>query len=251
MTMGTGNSSTTRIGRRSVTGTAADKIFRFVKGHRSLYFFASWGSKTAALSRFPVIRTVLGPLRDRLRGNMSADDVLSVVDALQGAAVHFWVAGGWGVDALLGEQTRSHQDVDIVIGDFERCEPEARSVLQGLGFQFTETRTHETWMPLCSALDDRAGHRIELLSMDRERLIDSLRGTSRHHPETEGRHSGSVEGATLFTQGTIAGRAVPCLSAQVQLLYHSGYELTPELEQDVARLESLQARSNGPDGASD
>ena len=183
---------------------------------------------------------------------MSADDVLSVVDALQGAGVPFWVAGGWGVDALLGEQTRSHQDVDIVIGDFERREPEARSVLQGLGFRFMEARTHETWMPLCSALDDRAGHRIELLSMDRELLIDSLRETSRHHQEPEGPHSASVEElATLFTQGTIAGRAVPCLSARVQLLYHSGYELTPELEQDVVRLESLKARPDRPDGASD
>ena len=154
------------------------------------------------------------------------------------------------MDALLGEQTRSHQDVDIVLGDFEHGEPEARAVLQGLGFYFIEQRTHETWMPLCSALDDRAGHRIELLSMDRELLVESLGGTSRHHEEPEGDHGAQAEElSVLFTEGTIAGRSVPCLSAEMQLLYHSGYDLTPELEQDVARLEALRARSNGPEGS--
>ena len=26
-----------------------------------------------------------------------------------------WVHGGWGIDALLGEQTRAHDDLDVII----------------------------------------------------------------------------------------------------------------------------------------
>jgi lincosamide nucleotidyltransferase A/C/D/E len=34
---------------------------------------------------------------------------------LEEAKVTVWVDGGWGVDALLGEQTRPHKDLDIAI----------------------------------------------------------------------------------------------------------------------------------------
>ena len=27
----------------------------------------------------------------------------------------FWIDGGWGVDALLGEQTRPHSDLDLAV----------------------------------------------------------------------------------------------------------------------------------------
>jgi lincosamide nucleotidyltransferase A/C/D/E len=47
-----------------------------------------------------------------------------------------WIEGGWGVDALLGEQTRPHDDLDFgvrhedvdriceVLGEFDRTDPE-------------------------------------------------------------------------------------------------------------------------------
>lgn len=31
-------------------------------------------------------------------------------------AIPFYLDGGWGVDALLGQQTRDHSDLDIIIG---------------------------------------------------------------------------------------------------------------------------------------
>jgi lincosamide nucleotidyltransferase A/C/D/E len=46
---------------------------------------------------------------------MTADDVLEVIDALEGAGVSVWIDGGWGIDALVGEQTRPHDDLDVVI----------------------------------------------------------------------------------------------------------------------------------------
>jgi lincosamide nucleotidyltransferase A/C/D/E len=34
---------------------------------------------------------------------------------LEKLGIEIWVDGGWGVDALLGEQTRPHKDLDIAI----------------------------------------------------------------------------------------------------------------------------------------
>lgn len=46
---------------------------------------------------------------------ITASDALQILDALTSAGVRAWVDGGWGVDALLGEQTREHEDLDLVI----------------------------------------------------------------------------------------------------------------------------------------
>ena len=46
---------------------------------------------------------------------MHAADVVEVIDALESADIAVWVYGGWGIDALLGEQTRAHDDLDVII----------------------------------------------------------------------------------------------------------------------------------------
>ncbi|HEY7989282.1 MAG TPA: hypothetical protein VIE19_08690, partial [Lapillicoccus sp.] len=38
-----------------------------------------------------------------------------VCAGLADAGVRFWLAGGWGVDALAGRQTRSHRDLDLLV----------------------------------------------------------------------------------------------------------------------------------------
>ena len=40
--------------------------------------------------------------------------MLGVLGRLQAAGVPAWLDGGWCVDALLGEQTRRHDDLDLV-----------------------------------------------------------------------------------------------------------------------------------------
>jgi lincosamide nucleotidyltransferase A/C/D/E len=44
---------------------------------------------------------------------MTAEDARALLSALQVAEVGFCLGGGWGVDALLGEQNRLHSDVDL------------------------------------------------------------------------------------------------------------------------------------------
>jgi lincosamide nucleotidyltransferase A/C/D/E len=46
-------------------------------------------------------------------GDMSAPEVHAVLEALAAAGCPAWIGGGWGVDALVGYQTREHRDLDL------------------------------------------------------------------------------------------------------------------------------------------
>ncbi|MFI6689652.1 nucleotidyltransferase domain-containing protein [Streptomyces sp. NPDC050485] len=44
---------------------------------------------------------------------MTAESALSVISALDSHGVRACIGGGWAMDALLGEQTREHSDLDL------------------------------------------------------------------------------------------------------------------------------------------
>jgi lincosamide nucleotidyltransferase A/C/D/E len=45
---------------------------------------------------------------------------------------------------------------------------------------------------------------------------------------------------TAFVIGRLGGRTMPCLSADQQALFHSGYEVRPQDEHDVRQLATLR-----------
>ena len=44
---------------------------------------------------------------------MDAPSVIRIVDRLERDDIDVWLDGGWGVDALLGKETREHDDLDV------------------------------------------------------------------------------------------------------------------------------------------
>ena len=46
---------------------------------------------------------------------MGKKDIIDLYNKLENLNIKIWVDGGWGVDALLGKQTRIHKDLDIAI----------------------------------------------------------------------------------------------------------------------------------------
>jgi lincosamide nucleotidyltransferase A/C/D/E len=64
---------------------------------------------------------------------MKAENVLSLVGLLEVRGIEARLDGGWGVDALLGRQTRSHRDLDIVIE--QEQVPRLRQLLAARGFK--------------------------------------------------------------------------------------------------------------------
>ena len=47
---------------------------------------------------------------------MNASDVVELLNRLEEHGIDVWLNGGWGVDALLGHQTREHDDLVTRLG---------------------------------------------------------------------------------------------------------------------------------------
>ena len=59
---------------------------------------------------------IVTDIGDDARWNMSGADVETVLDIARTARFdRLWIAGGWGVDALVGRQTRIHGDLDLAV----------------------------------------------------------------------------------------------------------------------------------------
>jgi lincosamide nucleotidyltransferase A/C/D/E len=152
---------------------------------------------------------------------MELSEVLLVLDAIGSVGCPHWLEGGWGVDALVGHQTRPHRDVDV---DVDRShEAVVLAALGELGY------TVETdWRPT----------RVELVSprrgwVDLHPLVVDPGGDARQASLEGGWHELP---ARWFTTGSLDGVTVPCVSLEAQRAFHAGYELR---EVDVHDLEQL------------
>src|SRR2546425_10034217 len=57
----------------------------------------------------------VGRCRPHTRARMNSQDVAQIVRLLAGRGIEVWLDGGWAVDALVGYQTRNHDDLDMVV----------------------------------------------------------------------------------------------------------------------------------------
>jgi len=167
---------------------------------------------------------------------MNFRDVLEVAEALQEAGVKFWLAGGWGIDVLVGIQSRDHQDLDIVLEDVVQGEPLVSRALSQLGYVRSERKGGGVWMPSVIVLSDVSGRRIELMEINWERFAVNSAPLAGQDTKLEIMALSDV----AFDEGVIFDQRLPCLSRTAQLLFHSDFTLAPRQRQDVDRLkESL------------
>jgi lincosamide nucleotidyltransferase A/C/D/E len=155
---------------------------------------------------------------------MRLGSVVEVLEVLERAECRSWVAGGWGVDALVGRQTRQHRDLDLVI-DAEQ-EASALAALRRLGYE-VET----DWRPA----------RVELAAAG-SRWVDlhPVWFNGHGHGRQVGLDGGFFEyPSDCFVTGRLGGRAVPCLSAEQQLRFRMGYALRDVDRHDVEQLKTL------------
>jgi lincosamide nucleotidyltransferase A/C/D/E len=157
-----------------------------------------------------------------------ADAIAGVVDALERGGVRSVVAGGWGVDALLGEQTRKHLDLDLVFDAVE--EPKAVAALERAGFELV--RREDLDPPADAPLRLEA----RVVMANASGLLVDL------HPAVLAPGARPDE---LYAVGIIDGKEVRCLSVRGQLALHRDYDPRDFDRQDVARLEE---RFGGADG---
>ena len=153
---------------------------------------------------------------------MTADDVLFVHTLLRKAGATVWIGGGWGIDALVGEQTRPHRDLDLMHPLDQ--EPAILAALAEAGFAETFDAR-----PIRFVMSDRQGRELDLHPL---RFAPDGSATQAS-PDPANPFAYPAE---CFVTGTIAGTSVPCLSAQQQVYFHQGYEPTDRDRHDMARL---------------
>jgi len=154
---------------------------------------------------------------------MDAACVLDLLSVLEARGIDVWLDGGWAIDALLGAQTRSHDDLDLVsrledTAQIEGALAERGYVMAGGG------------PPKSFELVDAEGHQVDV------------------HPASfradgDGVYKLADGGEWIFPAGGFAGvghilgSQVPCLTPEVVMVNHTtGYALDDEHERDVRAL---------------
>ncbi len=136
-----------------------------------------------------------------------------------------WLDGGWGVDALLKVQTRSHGDVDIVVQNEDV--PKMTELLFDKGFSFKE---NEKWWNFVMA--DALGREIDVHT-----VTFSDNGDGAYGPQDNPDAASEPYPAASFQGiGVVGGREVKCLTADYQVISHTGYELDDDDFKDVYAL---------------
>jgi lincosamide nucleotidyltransferase A/C/D/E len=152
---------------------------------------------------------------------VEATEVLRVLTALDAAGIRAGLTGGWGVDALLGRETRIHGDVDL--GVSADAVDTAIDTLGGLGYTVT--------------LDQRPA-RVVLVSptgqVDLHPIVWGPTGTgiqTGFDGETFEYPPGSLD-----AEGLIAGQLVRCGTPTLQLTFHERYVPCDHDRADMAAL---------------
>ena len=154
---------------------------------------------------------------------MSDIEVLDLLVLLESVGAQPWIAGGWGVDALVERQTRVHRDLDVMVLADRLAQ--VLDALQDKGFVVTTD-----WLPVRVELDDG----IQVVDVHPVHP-DGSGGWWQAAPEG-GRYrypEGSIVG------GLIGGRTVRCASPTLQAQVHSGYPLRPVDVHDLALLHEI------------
>jgi lincosamide nucleotidyltransferase A/C/D/E len=132
-----------------------------------------------------------------------------------------WVEGGWGVDALLGEQTRAHEDLDLGV----RSEDVERICATLEEFE----RSDVEW-PSSFVLRDVTGRKVDCHPLTFDERGDGWQanrfGGAPHRWPREG----------LLGRGRIGDVDVPCITPELQIRWHSYPEFDDVDWEDVRRL---------------
>ena len=160
---------------------------------------------------------------------MKPEHVVEIIGLLEGAGITCWVDGGWGVDALAGKQTRPHADLDLAV-DRARLR-DAQAILEGLGLRVDEAA--EPGLPARLVMVDGT-RQVDLHPLKLDGGGDGWQQLSE-----SGDDWGRYAADGLAGEGSIGGRPVRCLTAELQLRFHEGYELSTKDEHDIEILRGL------------
>jgi lincosamide nucleotidyltransferase A/C/D/E len=156
--------------------------------------------------------------------------VLSVTYALDTADVRYWVGGGWGVDVLVGRQTREHRDLDLSLD--HTALDRVVAALADLGYTLETDQFPSRGEFACPGVGWVDVHPVELAADHQSGRQHDLAGGWFEYP------------AGCFTTAVIDGHELPCLTAAQQLTFHTFYEPRAIDLHDIALLTDLLEIAN-------
>ena len=163
------------------------------------------------------------PRADAVTALMPIERVIELYSAFECLGFDVWLDGGWGVDALMGRQTRQHADLDIVIQQIHLRA--LRTYLEARGYADAARADTRPWN---FVLGDDHGHDIDVHVI----VLDGT-GNGIYGPAQRGE---MYPAASLTGTGVVAGYPVRCISAVHMVQFHTGYPLRPIDFADVAAL---------------
>ena len=154
----------------------------------------------------------------RLKKEMTVRDVIEFLELCERNDIEIIIDGGWGVDALLGKQTRIHEDLDIALQ--HKDVPKLRQLLKARGYKdIPRDDTRE-----CNfVMGDKKGHEIDFHSFTFDEKGNHIFGIA--YP---------LE--SLTGTGTINGHPAKCISPEWMVKFHTGYKLDETDYRDVLAL---------------
>ncbi|MEV6349650.1 hypothetical protein [Actinoplanes sp. NPDC051851] len=153
----------------------------------------------------------------------TVDDVLAVLRLADLVGARLWVDGGWGVDALLGRQTREHGDLDVAIE--ERHLGAFRGMLNGHGFVPVGEDGATAWNFL---MRNATGAVVDLHAV----VLDAHGNGVLGPPEA----GNAYPAASLTGRGTIGDRTVDCITAAWAVRFRDVYRGDADDRADVLAL---------------
>jgi lincosamide nucleotidyltransferase A/C/D/E len=171
---------------------------------------------------------------------VKAEEVVELYSLLLEHGVQLWIDGGWGIDALLGRQTRPHKDLDAIAA-FDDL-PAMTAVLSEGGFVLKEIWgesrpvRHEGRVLLVGTGEPGGDVATAFVLKDargRELDVHVMRLDELGHGIPVWDSIWSFPPDALEGHGVIAGSPVRCLSAATHMRTHTGYELQDKDRQDL------------------
>jgi lincosamide nucleotidyltransferase A/C/D/E len=166
---------------------------------------------------------------------INAEDVIRIYLCLSDNGIPIWLTGGWGIDALLGEQTRPHKDLDVImlLEDVVQLRALLEQKNYALKDLWEENRQavdkHGIETATAFVFQDKQGREIDIHAF----ILD---GQGNGIPAWEAEDGFIFKKEDLEGKGTVAGFAVQCLSPEMQVRCHQGYEVPEKQLLDLKRL---------------
>jgi lincosamide nucleotidyltransferase A/C/D/E len=162
---------------------------------------------------------------------MEETDVVELYEFFRSHGLVVVVDGGWGVDALLGYQSRPHSDLDIALRHEQV--PLLRKLLADRGYVPVERPNTTEWN---FVLGDSAGRQVDVHSFTFEPPLDLTEVDVSSVPDDKPVSGVDYLRRSLYGSGMIAGTVVRCLPPEYMVLFHTGYPIDEDDFRDASAL---------------